>query len=172
GPSQSVTLTQAPAALALTAGTLYVLLADGSLGQLDISHMYLPLPVQVPPPLTIIDPSDYAAGAPVPTPAASTPAGATVTTTGASVFAAGAVLIADPGLSGHVFLGDGSINRVVRFTANTSGPGIGLAAQYVYTAPLAHGAGLAVASAGTTLTAYTWVGSQLAAFGIPEPAVG
>ena len=169
GPSQSVTLTQAPSALALSNGTLYALLADGSLGQLDSAHQYLPLPVQVQPPLSIIDPSAYSAGAPVPTAAPGSP-DASATTTAATVFPAGATLVSDPALSGHVLVGDGASNRVVRFIANQGEPGVGLAAQYVYTAPLAHGTSLAVVSNGTVLTAYTWNGSRLAAFGITEPA--
>ncbi|HLZ23126.1 MAG TPA: Stp1/IreP family PP2C-type Ser/Thr phosphatase [Ktedonobacterales bacterium] len=168
-PSQSVSLAQAPATLALSGGTLYALLADGSLGQLDTAHRYLPLPVQVPSPLSIIDPGAYSAAAPVPT--AATPASSDTTTTPATtLFPASAVLVTDPALSGHILVGDGASNRLVRFTANQGQPGLGLAAQYVYTAPLAHGSALALAANGATLTAYTWDGSQLAAFSISEPA--
>jgi hypothetical protein len=171
GPSQSVSLAQPPAALALATGTLYALLADGSVGQLDTSHRYLPLPVQVPSPLSVIDPSAYSASAPVPTAApGAADASAPAATAAPTVFPLGAALAADPALKGHVLVGDGANNRIVRFTANQGGPGLGLAAQYVYTTPLSHGAGLAVTSNGTELTAYTWSGSQLAAFDITEPA--
>lgn len=68
GPAQTITLPQAAASLVTANNTLYLLLVDGTLGQLDVSHLYTSLVTLAPTPATTTDPSAYTAAMPVPTP--------------------------------------------------------------------------------------------------------
>jgi serine/threonine protein phosphatase PrpC len=159
-PAFAATLPQAPVALAATNGTVYLLLSDGSLGQLDSAHAYLPLPLSVPAPITDAAPEEYTSATPVPTaPAAG---GATAT-----LFATGATLGVDPTAPQSVLVGDGTNNRVVRLAAAAGRPGLTLAGQYVYGPPLAPARGLALAGSATVPTAYLWSAGQLV--GVPLP---
>ena len=169
-PALNAQVPQPVTSLAATNGTVYAALADGSLGQLDTSHTYLQLPQKIAPPLTSTDPTAYTSATPVPTP----PAGATPTASAASdsantLFGVGASLVVDPAQRSAIILGDPAGSRVVRFTASQPGPGLAVSAQYVYGAPLTNVKALALSPAGATLTAFTWSGSQLVAFSIPEP---
>jgi serine/threonine protein phosphatase PrpC len=190
-PSRTVLLAQTAQALLATNNTLYMLLADGSLGQLDTAQQYLPLSVSVPSPLTSTSPNSYAIATPVPTPAntptlppTSSPADAGATPA-ASVTVGGAPsptplpsptgtlfrhgqLVADPQQPTHVLLGDGANDRIVRLIASTSGPGLGLGAQYVYGKQL-HGAlALAVTADSAQLHAFTWSQGRLVTYALPQ----
>ncbi len=176
-PSMAAPLPQPAVSLAAANGTVYALLADGSLGQLDTTHTYLQLPMQVLPPVTAADPTTYTSSAPVPTPPASATPAATATTSAGgtpagTLFGSGASLAGDPAQRTNILLGDPASSRVVRFLANQTGQGLSLNAQYVYGAPLTNVKGLALSTAGTTLTVFAWSGSQLNTFSIPEPTAG
>ena len=176
-PSLTAQLPQPATSLAATNGTVYMVLADGSVGQLDTSHTYLQLPLQVLPPVTAADPTTYISSTPVPTvPASMTP---TATATAASggtatgtLFGAGATIAIDPAQHSSILLGDPASSRVVRFGVSQAGPGLSLIGQYVYGAPITGVRGLALSPAGTSLTIFAWSGSQLYTFSIPEPAAG
>lgn len=177
-PSLTAQLPQPATSLAATNGTVYMVLADGSLGQLDTSHTYLQLPLQVLPPVTAADPTAYISSTPVPTVPASVTPTATATaaagggTATGTLFGAGATIAVDPAQHSSVLLGDPASSRVVRFGVNQAGPGLNLSAQYVYGAPITGVRGLTLASAGTSLTVFAWGGSQLDTFSIPESAAG
>ncbi|HEX6122695.1 MAG TPA: Stp1/IreP family PP2C-type Ser/Thr phosphatase, partial [Ktedonobacterales bacterium] len=64
----TVALPKPATSLAITNNTLYMLLNDGSLAELDAGHTYRPLPVNVLTPVQPADPNAYAIGTPVPTP--------------------------------------------------------------------------------------------------------
>ncbi len=166
GPAKNISLTQPVTSLAAANGTLYMVLADGSLGQLDTSSALLPLPVTVLPPVTADNASSYTAATPVPTPLVNHAAGSA----NGTLFPGGAVLVADPLVKTHVLLGDGASNRVVRFVVGTAEPGLGLDSQFVYGAPFAGATQLALAANAGTLDVYIWSGTQLAGFVVPDPA--
>jgi hypothetical protein len=67
-PPITVVLPKPATSLAVANNTLYVLLNDGSLGELDSNHTYRPLPVNVLTPVQPADPNAYAISTPVPTP--------------------------------------------------------------------------------------------------------
>ena len=173
GPAQTITLAQPAVALAATNGTLYTVLADGTLGQLDTARKYQALQVPVQVPLSLENPASYTPDSPVPTvsPAdAGTPAG---TGGQGTAFTGNVTLAASPAFPSHVFIGDSANNRVVRLTGSSSGPGLGLArpnGQYVYGPPVAGAQQLAIASAGGTAVAYVWEAPYLVAFALDEPA--
>lgn len=176
-PSQTAQVPQPATSLAAANGTVFAILADGSLGQLDTTLTYLQLPLRVLPPVTSADPTAYTASTPVPTPPASaTPAASTSAsssgTPAGTLFGSGSSLVVDPALRTGILLGDPASSRVVRFLVSQAGPGLSLSAQYVYGAPLTNVKGLALSSAGTTLTVFAWSGTQLVAFSIPEPSAG
>jgi hypothetical protein len=180
GPSRTVQLAQTAQALLATHGTLYMLLADGSLGQLDPNQQYLPLSVSVLSPLTPSAPDTYTVATPVPTPVstaalppttspgteATATAGAGTPTPSGTLFVKG-LLVADPLQPMHLLVGDGTNDRIVRFIASTSGPGLGLGAQYVYNKQLDGAATLAISTDGTRLHAFTWNHGQLVSYGLP-----
>lgn len=173
GPTRTVTLAQPAVALAATNGTLYTILADGTLGQLDTVGKYQALQVPVQAPLSLGNPASYTPDSPVPTvsPAdAGTPAG---TDGQGTAFTGNVTLAASPAFPSHVFIGDSANNRVVRLTGSSSGPGLGLArpnGQYVYGPPVAGAQQLTIASAGGTAVAYVWEAPYLVAFALDEPA--
>ena len=104
------------------------------------------------------------------------------------MFAPGAALAIDPAQPTNVLIGDGALSRVVRLVASTSGPGLGLNAQYVYGPPITQVNALALAAGKVTmpatgptatpgattttpiLNAYVWSDGDLVTFPIPEPA--
>ena len=164
GPKLTTPLTQAATSLVAANSTLYVLLSDGSLGQLDSKSAYLPLPVVAQPPLIFDAPADYTSTTPVPT-AATGSGGAS-----AQLFSSGAVLAADPALHMHIFVGDGASHRAIRFTGNATAPGLALATQYVYGSSSTDTKLLALSSNGTVLNVFVWTGSRLLSFTVNEPA--
>ena len=166
GPAKTIPLTQAASSLAATNGTLYILLSNGTLGQLDATQTFQPLQVQIQAPLSPTSSDSYSAATPVPTVAGATSGGANA----GSVFQNGAVVAADANAPTTVYVGDGASNRVVRFSASAAGPGVGLSNQFVYSAPLTHMQQLALAANATVLNVYGWSGSQLASFSVDEPA--
>ncbi|MEO7003108.1 MAG: Stp1/IreP family PP2C-type Ser/Thr phosphatase [Ktedonobacterales bacterium] len=181
-PALTIALPSKPATLGVGGATIYLLLSDGSVGQLDAQNIYLPLSVVAAPPALTTDPSIYSVSTPVPTPAL-TPTGADAATptatstpaptdtTGAgtptptpiptqppisivgTLFASGATLAIDPTTPTNVLIGDGALSRVVRLVASASGPGLGLNAQYVYGPPLDHASGLALAAGKVMMSA-------------------
>jgi serine/threonine protein phosphatase PrpC len=151
------------------AGTLFMSLADGSLGQLDPASTFQPVSVLAPRPVITSSPSSYTAATPVPT---ATALGVTPSSTpgAGAAFGAGSTLASDPLNPAQMLLADVGLHRIVRLTANTSGPGAGLSAQYVYGDVTPTFTMLALGGAGQTLQVYAWNGAQLLAFPIQEPA--
>jgi hypothetical protein len=174
-PAHTVTLPKENAAPSVSAlasahGTIFALLSDGSLGQIDSAHNYLPLPVTVMSPVINSEPSTYTSATPVPT---LTPATATQTATAgasasATVFSAGATLAGLSTGKPLVLVGDSAGGRVISFAPGAT-PGLQLTGQYIYGANLPQVAGLAAAPAGSSLTVYVWSGSQLATFSVAQP---
>ena len=167
GPKLTTPLTQAAVSLAATNNTLYALLSDGSLGQLDPKAAYLPLPVGVSAPLAFDAPINYTDATPVPTAAATT---ATQAGTGSgTLFPSGAVLAVDPARHTHLFVGDGANHRALRFTGNAAAPGLALGAQYVYGSFYSDTKLLALSSNGATLNGFVWTGTRILTFTVDEP---
>jgi serine/threonine protein phosphatase PrpC len=186
-PAQTVTLPAAAASLLTANNSLYMLLADGTLGQLDVAHLYTTLAVIVTPPATVTDPATYTSATPVPTPSSPTVTAATVTpaatspasgtpsptatpsnpTVGAT-FGQGATLAADPLAPNNLLLSDPASNRIIRLATSTTGPGVGVVGQYVYSAPIGQVGEVAMTSAGSALNAYVWTNAHLVTFPLPE----
>ncbi len=165
---QVISTPQAVTSMRMAGGSLFMSLADGSLGQLDSTQTFQTVSVLAPQPVTISPSTDYTAATPVPTaPAGATPSSATVA---GAAFGAGSTLVNDPLNPTQMLLADVSVHRIIRLTANTSGPGAGLSGQYVYSDVTPTFTMLALGGADTTLQAYAWNGAQLLAFPIPEPA--
>ncbi|WIG57964.1 MAG: Protein serine/threonine phosphatase PrpC, regulation of stationary phase [Ktedonobacterales bacterium] len=164
--TKAIAIPQPATAVVATNGTVYGLLGDGTLGQLDAKQTWQPLPVQLQNPLTTDDPTAYGSATPVPT----VVNGSSAATTASDATFTGATLAADPALRTHIFVGDSAANRIVRFVASSSGPGLGLGAQYVYNAPLTHLAQPAYTSNGTQLAVFGWAGSVLVGFALDEPS--
>jgi hypothetical protein len=78
------------------------------------------------------------------------------------------MLASDADAPATVYVGEGSLDRVVRFTGSRSGSGLGLANQFTYSAPLKNMQELAVGANGNVLNVYGWYGSQLASFSVSE----
>lgn len=157
---------QAVTSLRLAGGSVFLSLADGSLGQLDSTLTFQPVSVLAPPPVTIADPSSYTAVTPVPT----APAGSvTPSSTAGAAFGAGSTLVSDPLNPAQMLLADVSLHRLIRLTANTSGPGAGLSGQYVYSDVTPTFTMLALGGFAPTLQVYAWNGAQLLTFPVSEP---
>jgi hypothetical protein len=195
--AQTITLPAAAASLLAANNSLYMLLADGTLGQLDVAHLYTSLAVVASTPATTTDPATYTAATPVPTPesptatptVAATATSAPTTTGGATsatatpvatataptlgaVFSPGAMLTPDPLASTNLLLSDPAGNRIIRLVTSTTGPGVGVVQQYVYSAPVTNVGVVAMTGAGSALSAYLWSNSHLVTFSLPEPAIG
>jgi serine/threonine protein phosphatase PrpC len=192
--AQTISLPAAAASLLAANNTLYMLLADGTLGQLDVAHLYTALAVIASAPATTTDPATYTAATPVPTPrgptatATTTPANSatpaatsaaatatppvTATPTIGTVFSPGASLTADPLAPTGLLLSDPANNRIIRLVTSANGPGVGVVEQYVYGAPVTNVGDVAMTSAGSTLNAYLWSGARLVTFTLPEPPLG
>ena len=169
GPTKTISLTKAATSIVATNNTLYALLADGSLGQLDANQAFQLIPVEIQPPLIPSTPSNYTSATPVPTVASSTAGGSTANTT---TFGGADSLSADANDPTKIYVGDGTQKRVVRFSASGTGPGLGLAEQFTYGAPASSIEQVALAANGGALNVYGWNGSQLASFSIVEPLAG
>jgi len=141
-----------------TNGTLYLLLSDGTLGQLDSSQAYKSLPVKAPQPLTGFDPSTYVAATPAPTPVTAADASGTH-------FAATSVLSADPGSPTHLYLADVASDRVLRFTASAAG--LEFNEQYLQATPRQDVSGLTVVSANSKPYLFQWSGGKVVAYVVP-----
>ncbi|HEX8729386.1 MAG TPA: Stp1/IreP family PP2C-type Ser/Thr phosphatase [Ktedonobacterales bacterium] len=185
-PAQTVTLPAAAASLLTANNSLYMLLADGTLGQLDVAHLYTTLAVIVTPPATTTDPATYTSATPVPTPSSPTVTAATATpaatsaasgtpsptatpsnpTVGAN-FSQGATLAADPLAPNDLLLSDPAYNRIIRLATSSTGPGVGVVGQYVYSAPIGQVGEVAMTSAGSALNAYVWTNAHLVTFPLP-----
>ncbi len=107
--------------------------------------------------------------APAPT---ATPTVTVVPTTGGATFSMGATLAVDPTQPTNILLGDGAQSRVVRLVASTAGPGLALAAQYVYDTPITAVSNLGLAPDGSSLAVYVWSNGKLVAFPIAETTAG
>jgi serine/threonine protein phosphatase PrpC len=166
GPAQTLTLPQPANSLAVVNGTVFGLLTDGTLGEFAANNSWQAISVQVQNPLTHDDPTSYVSATPVPT---VSPA-VTTTATGSTQFDSHDMLLADSALHTHLLVNDGAQSRLIRFIASGTGPGLGLAAQYVYDKPLVNVSPLAVTSNGTTLGVYGWSAGSLVALPIPEPS--
>jgi len=117
------------------------------------------------------------------TPTATPKPGATATTTptppptvvpvpSGTTFVAGATLAVDPAHPTRIFIGDGSKQRVVELVTSSGGPGVALAAQYVYGAPLTDVNQLSFVSGTGATDAYVWSNGRLAVFPIPQTTLG
>jgi serine/threonine protein phosphatase PrpC len=196
-PAQTIALPAAAASLLSANNTLYMLLADGTLGQLDVAHLYTALPVIASTPATTTDPATYTAATPVPTPqsptvtpttaptATTTTAPVTGTATSATpvttpastptvgtIFSQGARLTADPLAPSDLLLSDPANSRIIRLVTSASGPGVGVVEQYVYSAPVTNVGDIAMTGAGSSLNAYLWSDTHLVTVTLPEPVSG
>jgi serine/threonine protein phosphatase PrpC len=158
---KNVKLDHEAASVVATNGTVYLLLSDGTLGQLDSGQAYKSLPVKAPQPLAItgFDPTSYAAATPVPTP---------VTTPDASGthFPATSVLSADPGNPTRLYLADVAGDRVLRFTASATG--LAFDEQYLQATPRQDVSGLTVVSANNKPYLVQWSGGKVVAYVAPD----
>lgn len=101
-----------------------------------------------------------------------TPVPVTPTVASGTLFSKSGSLAIDPAFPDHLLVCDPAENRLVRLVTSASGPGLGFAAQYAYSAPLAGATQVAVAPAGSQLVVYTWTHSGLAAYTVPESSAG
>jgi serine/threonine protein phosphatase PrpC len=168
-PAKTIPLNQAANSIVATNNTLYAILADGSLGQLDSHQAFQPIQVAIQPPLIPSTPTNYTSATPVPTVANTS---ATGSSSGNTTFRGGDVIAADADNSTTIYIGDTAPNRVVRFSASGTGPGLGLADQFTYDGSVSSINQLALAANGSVLNVYGWSGSQLASFSIDEPKTG
>lgn len=193
-PAQTVTLPTAASSLLTSNNSLYMLLADGTLGQLDVAHLYTTLAVIVTQPATTTDPASYTAATPVPTPssptatttttATATPAATSAATgtpsptatpsnpTVGATFGQGAMLVADPLTPSNVLLSDPANNRIIRLVTSSTGPGVGVVGQYVYSAPIGQVSEVAMTGAGSALNAFVWTNGRLMTFALPATTPG
>jgi hypothetical protein len=114
-------------------------------------------------------PSATPNGAQAPT---ATPAAPVIPTTGGATFTMGATLAVDPTQPTNILLGDGAHSRVVRLVASTAGPGLALAAQYVYDTPITAVSALGLAADGASLAVYVWSNGRLVTFPVAETTAG
>jgi serine/threonine protein phosphatase PrpC len=180
----SVALPKPAASLVVSNGTLYLLLNDGSLAEIDGSHHLQSLAVSVLTPVQPADPNVYSISTPVPTPVpaqasqAATPSATPSATTGGTgsqqattLFPTGSALTAIAGTPSHLLVGDSTNMRVVGLSASSAGPGIALTAQFVYGAPGAGNSYVVASQSGSNLNIFTWNGASLEVFTAPISAV-
>jgi serine/threonine protein phosphatase PrpC len=158
---KNVKLDHEAASVVAANGPLYLLLSDGTLGQLDSSQTYKSLPVKAPQPLvtTGFDPASYVAATPVPTPV-------TAADTSGTHFPATSVLGVDPGSPTHLYLADVTGDRILRFTASASG--LEFNAQYLQTTPRQDVSGLTVVSANGKPYLFQWGGGKVVEYVAPD----
>jgi serine/threonine protein phosphatase PrpC len=170
-PSHTTPLSQPAVSLVVVGSTAYVLLADGSTGNLDSSFMYQAIAMLVLSPLVPGTTTPYTGATQVPTAAGASDTNAN---TGDAVrpatFPGGATLTIDPAVKTHLLVSDPANMRIARFDTSGASGTFQPVTQYVYGTPLAGVKGVTVASDGTLLTVYAWSGSQLATFSMPEPS--
>jgi len=160
GPARTLTLPHTVTSMVVSSGTLYLLLIDGAIGQLDSTPGYKANVVIAPSPLPI-DAASYAVATPVPALQATNP------TTGTH-FGPGAIIAVDPGNPNRLLVGDVAASRLVRFTTGSSGANPTLAAQYVYSAPLHDLSPYAAVSANGKLFFYLWSQDHLVVVPAPD----
>jgi hypothetical protein len=158
---KNVKLDHEASSIAATNGPLYLLLSDGTLGQLDSSQTYKTLPVKAPQPLATsgFDPANYAAATPVPTPV-------TAADTSGTHFPTTSALGVDPGSPTHLYLADVTGDRILRFTASASG--LEFNAQYLQATPRQDVSGLTVVSANGKPYLFQWVGGKVVEYVAPD----
>ena len=162
---QAIGLPSAVTSMLAVNNSLYMLLTDGTLGQLNAAHVFIPLPVTATLPATATPPDTYTAATPVPTP--QNAATATPTPTIGATFGPGSQLLADP-LDGTQFLvSDPGTQRIIQLVTAANGPGVGLVGQYVYGASLTNVGDVAMTGVDSTLNTYVWSNSQLVTFTLP-----
>lgn len=160
-PPKNVKLDHEAASIVATNGTLYLLLADGTLGQLDSSQAYKSLPVKAPQPLASagFDPATYAAATPVPTPV-------TAADTSGTHFPATSVLGADPTSPTRLYLADVAGDRILRLTVSATG--LEFNAQYLLEKPRQDVGALTVVSANSKPYFFQWSGGKVTAYAAPD----
>jgi len=160
-PPKNVQLAHDAVSVVATNGTLYLLLSDGTLGQLDSGQTYKSLPVKTPQPLATagFDPSSYAAATPVPTPV-------TAADTSGTHFPATSVLGADPGSPTHLYLADITSDRIIRFTASAAG--LDFNSQYLQDKPRQDVSALTVVSANNKPYLFQWSGGKIVVYVAPD----
>lgn len=144
--------------------TLYLLLANGELGQLDGALNFMPLVVAATPPATSANPESYTAATPVPTPQNTA---ATPTPSIGVTFDSGAEIFPDPLQSSQFLLSDPATKRILRLQTAANGPGVGLIGQYVYGDALNGVGDITMTGQGATLNTYAWTNAQLVTFTLP-----
>lgn len=177
---QTIALPAAATSLLTLNNSLYTLLSDGTLGQLNAALVYTPLVVAATLPATTTDPATYTAATPVPTPqglatpstSQATPTSPAPTPTIGTTFGTGAMLVAEPLKPTQLLLSDPATHRIIELVAAASGPGVGLVGQYVYGSSLTSVGDVTMTGSGSTLNAYVWSGSNLIAFMLPETTAG
>jgi serine/threonine protein phosphatase PrpC len=163
---QAIGLPAAVTSLLAVNNSLYMLLADGTLGQLDTAHVFISLPVTATLPATATPPETYTAATPVPTPQSSAVA-ATPTPTIGATFGPGAQLIGDPLNATQFLVSDPRTQRIIQLVTAANGPGVGLVGQYVYGASPTNVGDIAMTGFDSTLNAYVWSNAQLVTFTLP-----
>jgi serine/threonine protein phosphatase PrpC len=160
-PPKNVTLPHGAASAVATNGTVYLLLSDGTLGQLDAAPAYKAMPVKAPTPLASagFNPSTYAAATPVPTPV-------TAADTSGTHFPATSVLGADPANPTHLYLADLAGDRILRFTDN--GTGLEFNEQYLQVTSRQDMSALTVVSANNKPYLFQWSGGKVVAYVAPD----
>jgi hypothetical protein len=167
---QAITLPKPAASLAATSSALYLLLNDGTLGEVSLqpsgSRQFMPLSVDVLTPVQPTDPSTYAVGTPVPT-ATSTTGGSQST----APFPSSSALAVAPGQSPQLLVGDATNARVVDLNISTSGPGLAPHVQFVY-GTSGSGSGFVTATSnGSNLIVFAYNGSAVQVFVVPQSAL-
>ncbi|HEX6817174.1 MAG TPA: Stp1/IreP family PP2C-type Ser/Thr phosphatase [Ktedonobacterales bacterium] len=160
GPSKTVKLPTAVSSMVISNGTLYLLLNDGSIGQLDSTPQYKSSVVSAPAPLPA-DPSTYSYATPVPV---LTPQD----TAAGSRFSSSASLGLDPYNQNRLVVSAFPTNRVVQFTAGGPGTNPVLAVQYLYTPAISSASASTVTSVNGQLFLYLWSQNYLVAFPAPN----
>lgn len=160
----SAALPAAATSIVAMNNALYLLLADGSLGQLNSTLNYAPSPVAALLPATATNPETYTAATPVPMlPSAAT----TPTPTIGATFGAGAEIFPDPLQPSQFLLSDPATGRIIHLAVGANGQGVSLVGQYVYGSKLSGVGDMAMTGQGSTLNTFVWAGSRLVTFSVP-----
>jgi hypothetical protein len=168
-PTKTVNLKMAASSIVAANNSLYAILADGSLGELDATQTFLqPIQVAIPAPLTPSAAATYTSATPVPTVANS----AGSASSSGTLFRGADVFSVDANDSTSIYIDDTALSRVVRFSLITTSPGLVLANQFTYGGLIPSLNQLALALNGSVLNLYGWSGSQLASVSITEPIAG
>jgi hypothetical protein len=159
GPSKTLTLPRTAMSLVAANGTLYLLMVDGTIGQLDSSPAFKSNAVNAPAPLPL-DAASYSIATPVPTLQQTGSAG--------THFGEGATVAVDPGNPNRLLVDDATASRLVRFTTGAPGANPTLAAQYFFGASTPNLSPFTAASANGKLFLYLWSQDHLVVFTAPD----